>query len=128
MKRLSDVVALTLLIVCARALPLPAMLHGQGWLARLHSAKEGVPYGIFPHLDWTAAFSIRYGNLFYNPFHALSIVFLYASTLLFAMHGATVLALIHLHNGRDNLVEKEIALPTMPLCFLRRPLDEDRDG
>ena len=53
---------------------------------------EGVPFGIFPHLDWTAAFSIRYGNLFYNPFHALSIVFLYGSTLLFAMHGATILA------------------------------------
>ena len=46
---------------------------------------EAVPYGIFPHLDWTAAFSIRYGNLFYNPFHALSIVFLYGSTLLFAV-------------------------------------------
>ncbi len=53
---------------------------------------EAVPYGIFPHLDWTAAFSIRYGNLFYNPFHALSIAFLYGSTLLFAMHGATILA------------------------------------
>ena len=53
---------------------------------------EAVPYGIFPHLDWTAAFSIRYGNLFYNPFHCLSIVFLYGSTLLFAMHGATILA------------------------------------
>ena len=54
---------------------------------------EAVPFGIFPHLDWTAAFSIRYGNLFYNPFHALSIVFLYGATLLFAMHGATILAL-----------------------------------
>ncbi len=53
---------------------------------------EAVPFGIFPHLDWTAAFSIRYGNLFYNPFHALSIAFLYGSTLLFAMHGATILA------------------------------------
>ena len=29
--------------------------------------------------DWTAAFSIRYGNLFYNPFHALSIAFLSAA-------------------------------------------------
>ena len=38
---------------------------------------EAVPFGIFPHLDWTAAFSIRYGNLFYNPFHMLSIAFLY---------------------------------------------------
>ncbi len=56
------------------------------------SWSEAVPYGIFPHLDWTAAFSLRYGNLFYNPFHALSIVFLYGSTLLFAMHGATILA------------------------------------
>ncbi|MEL0251753.1 MAG: photosynthetic reaction center subunit M, partial [Novosphingobium sp.] len=53
---------------------------------------EAVPFGIFPHLDWTAAFSIRYGNLFYNPFHAFSIAFLYGSTLLFAMHGATILA------------------------------------
>jgi photosynthetic reaction center M subunit len=51
-----------------------------------------VPFGIFPHLDWTAAFSLRYGNLFYNPFHMLSIAFLYGSTLLFAMHGATILA------------------------------------
>jgi photosynthetic reaction center M subunit len=53
---------------------------------------EAVPFGIFPHLDWTAAFSIRYGNLFYCPFHMLSIAFLYGSTLLFAMHGATILA------------------------------------
>lgn len=56
------------------------------------SWSEAVPFGIFPHLDWTAAFSIRYGNLFYNPFHMLSIVFLYGATLLFAMHGATILA------------------------------------
>ncbi len=56
------------------------------------SWSEAVPFGIFSHLDWTAALSIRYGNFFYNPFHALSIVFLYGSTLLFAMHGATILA------------------------------------
>ncbi|MGF1455996.1 MAG: photosynthetic reaction center subunit M [Alphaproteobacteria bacterium] len=53
---------------------------------------EAVPFGIFPHLDWTTAFSIRYGNFYYNPFHCLSIVFLYGSVLLFAMHGATILA------------------------------------
>ena len=53
---------------------------------------EAVPFGIFPHLDWTAALSLRYGNLFYNPFHMLSIAFLYGSALLFAMHGATILA------------------------------------
>jgi photosynthetic reaction center M subunit len=56
------------------------------------SWSEAVPFGIFPHLDWTAAFSIRYGNLFYNPFHMLSIAFLYGSVLLFAMHGATILS------------------------------------
>jgi len=57
------------------------------------SWSEGVPFGIFPHLDWTAAFSIRYGNLYYNPFHGLSIAFMYGSAVLFAMHGATILAL-----------------------------------
>lgn len=53
---------------------------------------EAVPFGIFSHLEWTNNFSLLYGNLFYNPFHALSIVFLYGSALLFAMHGATILA------------------------------------
>ena len=62
---------------------------------------EAVPFGIFPHLDWTAAFSIRYGNLFYNPFHMLSIVFLYGSTLLFAMHGATILAVSRYGGERE---------------------------
>jgi photosynthetic reaction center M subunit len=62
---------------------------------------EAVPYGIFPHLDWTAALSIRYGNLFYNPFHALSIVFLYGSVLLFAMHGATILAVTRYGGERE---------------------------
>ena len=65
------------------------------------SWSEAVPFGIFPHLDWTAAFSIRYGNLFYNPFHALSIAFLYGSTLLFAMHGATILAVSRFGGERE---------------------------
>ena len=65
------------------------------------SWSEAVPFGIFPHLDWTAAFSIRYGNLFYNPFHMLSIVFLYGSTLLFAMHGATILAVSRYGGERE---------------------------
>ncbi|MEM7745443.1 MAG: photosynthetic reaction center subunit M [Pseudomonadota bacterium] len=65
------------------------------------SWSEAVPYGIFPHLDWTTAFSIRYGNLYYNPFHALSIVFLYGSVLLFAMHGATILAVTRLGGDRE---------------------------
>ena len=62
---------------------------------------EAVPFGIFPHLDWTAAFSIRYGNLFYNPFHMLSIVFLYGSTMLFTMHGGTILALTKFGGERE---------------------------
>jgi photosynthetic reaction center M subunit len=62
---------------------------------------EAVPYGIFSHLDWTNLFSLTYGNLFYNPFHALSIVFLYGSALLFAMHGATILAVTRLGGDRE---------------------------
>ena len=65
------------------------------------SWSEAVPFGIFPHLDWTAAFSIRYGNLYYNPFHCLSIVFLYGSVLLFAMHGATILAVSRYGGERE---------------------------
>jgi photosynthetic reaction center M subunit len=65
------------------------------------SWSEAVPYGIFTHLDWTNLFSITYGNLFYNPFHALSIVFLYGSALLFAMHGATILAVSRFGGERE---------------------------
>jgi photosynthetic reaction center M subunit len=67
----------------------------------LGSWSESVPFGIFPHLDWTAAFSLRYGNLFYNPFHMLSIAFLYGATLLFAMHGATILAVSRFGGERE---------------------------
>ena len=65
------------------------------------SWSEAVPYGIFTHLDWTNLFSLTYGNLFYNPFHALSIAFLYGSALLFAMHGATILAVSRLGGDRE---------------------------
>ena len=65
------------------------------------SWSEAVPYGIFPHLAWTNLFSLTYGNLFYNPFHALSIVFLYGSALLFAMHGATILSVTRLGGDRE---------------------------
>jgi photosynthetic reaction center M subunit len=62
---------------------------------------EAVPFGIFPHLDWVGSFSIRYGNLFYDPFHCLSIAFLYGSTLLFAMHGGTILAVSRYGGERE---------------------------
>jgi photosynthetic reaction center M subunit len=65
------------------------------------SWSEAVPFGIFSHLDWTNNFSLQWGNLFWNPFHALSIVFLYGSTLLFAMHGATILATARYGGDRE---------------------------
>jgi hypothetical protein len=79
---------------------------------------EAVPYGIFSHLDWTAAFSLRYGNLFYNPFHALSIVFLYGSALLFAMHGATILAVTRFGGEREieQITDRGTASERAALC------------
>ncbi len=65
------------------------------------SFSESVPFGIFPHLDWTNNFSLNHGNLFYNPFHMLSIAFLYGSAVLFAMHGATILAVSRLGGERE---------------------------
>ena len=62
---------------------------------------HAVPFGIFTHLDWTNNFSLEYGNLFYNPFHALSIAFLYGSAVLFAMHGATILAVSRFGGDRE---------------------------
>ena len=38
--------ALTLAILALRSLPLPSPLASQGWLLRLHDAKEGVPYAV----------------------------------------------------------------------------------
>jgi prepilin peptidase CpaA len=38
--------ALALALLLWRKMPLPAMLKSQGWLVRLHSPKEGVPYAI----------------------------------------------------------------------------------
>ncbi|MEM7800463.1 MAG: bifunctional photosynthetic reaction center subunit L/M [Chloroflexota bacterium] len=43
-------------------------------------------------LEWTNNVSIFYGNFYYNPFHMISIFFLLGSTLLLAMHGATIVA------------------------------------
>ena len=65
------------------------------------SWSEAVPFGIFPHLDWTNNFSLLHGNLFYNPFHCLSIAFLYGSALLFAMHGATILSVTRYGGDRE---------------------------
>lgn len=56
--------ALTLLLLQFRQWPLPAALHGQPWLARLHGKNTGIPYGIalalgalliYPETDWIRA-------------------------------------------------------------------------
>jgi prepilin peptidase CpaA len=56
--------ALALLLLFWRAQPLPAMLASKGWLLRLHSPEEGMPYGIalaaagllaYPHSPFMAA-------------------------------------------------------------------------
>lgn len=38
--------ALSLAILGLRRLPLPPVLIGQAWIARLHDAKGGIPYGV----------------------------------------------------------------------------------
>ncbi len=38
--------ALTLLILTGRRMALPKALASQAWIARLHNAKSGIPYGI----------------------------------------------------------------------------------
>ena len=56
--------ALALLLLFWRAQPLPATLASKGWLVRLHSSDEGMPYGIalaaagllaYPHSPFMAA-------------------------------------------------------------------------
>ncbi|MEJ0027983.1 MAG: prepilin peptidase [Rhizomicrobium sp.] len=37
---------LSLLIIAMRRLPLPVFLGSQHWIARLHDAKAGIPYGV----------------------------------------------------------------------------------
>ena len=65
------------------------------------SWEEAPPFGIIPHLNWTATISVLYGNFYYNPFHCLSIVFLYGSVLLWAMHGGTILATARFGSERE---------------------------
>lgn len=67
----------------------------------LGNFSEAPPFGIITHLNWTATISVLYGNWYYNPFHMLSIVFLYGSTMLFAMHGSTILAVARFGGERE---------------------------
>ncbi len=53
---------------------------------------EAPALGLNADLDWAQNFSVLWGNLYYDPFHQLSIFFLLGSTLLWGMHGGTILA------------------------------------
>jgi photosynthetic reaction center M subunit len=48
--------------------------------------------GLNSDLQWAQNFSVLWGDLYYNPFHQLAIFFLFGSTMLWGMHGATILA------------------------------------
>ena len=53
---------------------------------------NGFPLGITHHLDWVSNIGYQYFNFFYNPFHAIGISLLFASTLFLAMHGSAILS------------------------------------
>jgi photosynthetic reaction center M subunit len=65
------------------------------------SLSEGVPFGIWPHIDWLTAFSVRYGNFYYNPWHGFTIGLAYGCGLLFAAHGATILSVARFGGDRE---------------------------
>jgi len=61
--------ALTLLLLQFRQWPLPVVLAGQPWLARLHDKETGIPYGIalaiaalmiYPETDWMKAVDLSH--------------------------------------------------------------------
>ena len=58
-------------------------------------------HGMRAILQWTNHFSVKYGNFYYNPFHMLSIFGLLGSTVILAMHGATILATMSYGSHRE---------------------------
>jgi prepilin peptidase CpaA len=57
---------LTIALLFARRVPLPATFGHMDWLVRLHDARQGIPYGIalaaaglivYPETIWMAAFA-----------------------------------------------------------------------
>ncbi len=57
---------LTLALLTARRMPLPAILCREDWAVRLHDSGNGIPYGIalavaglkiYPTTDWMAIFA-----------------------------------------------------------------------
>ncbi|MBO9342473.1 MAG: photosynthetic reaction center subunit M [Roseiflexus sp.] len=64
---------------------------------------HGFPLGITHHLDWVSNIGYQYYNFFYNPFHAIGITLLFASTLFLHMHGSAVLS-----EARRNISDQNI--------------------
>jgi photosynthetic reaction center M subunit len=65
------------------------------WVFRplaMGSWAEAPALGLNSDLDWAQNFSVLWGNLYYDPWHMLAIFFLFGSTMLWGMHGATILA------------------------------------
>jgi photosynthetic reaction center M subunit len=65
------------------------------WVFRplvMGSWAEAPGLGLNSDLDWAQNFSVLWGNLYYDPWHMLAIFFLFGSTMLWGMHGATILA------------------------------------
>lgn len=65
------------------------------WIFRplaMGSWAEAPGLGLNSDIDWAQNFSVLWGNLYYNPWHMLAIFFLFGSTMLWGMHGATILA------------------------------------
>ena len=58
-------------------------------------------HGLKAQLDWVNYFSLKYGNFFYNPFHMFAIFCLLGSTVVLAMHGATILAVLAFNAHRE---------------------------
>ncbi|BDE07348.1 reaction center protein M chain [Vulcanimicrobium alpinum] len=65
------------------------------WVIRpliMGSWAEAPGFGLNVDLDWAQNISVLWGNFYYNPWHQLSIFFLLGSTMLWGMHGGTILA------------------------------------
>jgi photosynthetic reaction center M subunit len=58
----------------------------------VHSWADAPGLGLNSDLQWAQDFSVLWGNFYYNPWHQLAIFFLFGSTMLWGMHGATILA------------------------------------
>ena len=73
------------------------------------SWNEAPGHGLRAQLVWANAFSIKYGNFYYNPFHMVSIFGLLGSTVLVAMHGATILATLKYgsHREADEVIDSD---------------------